>query len=304
MNRNYLNFLTFNVRSLREVSRRLDLDYVLKDNNIDIAFIQETHLRQNHRVHLENYNFIKDNSSQGVGIAINKMFSYNYVEIPNVNFPNLFIQIKVMQNRIEKKILIGSIYFPCNSSEDYLFEGLSSIYHSSLDYNGVILGGDLNSKHTTWGDSTNNVNGCYLFRWLQQFSLEFVRISDHVPSFPNGNSFLDHFIVSSNLIDLNARNFQISSLQTFSDHFPLKLNIELPVFDIVINYPKCFISFRNTNWDNFKNDLVFSSLDKFPDANKNLSNNEIDNFIKELAEKVERIINLHTEKIQMFKKKS
>ena len=279
MGHRYLNFLTFNVRSLIDTSRRIDLLNTLKCNNIDIAFIQECHLRRNRNVVLNGYNFLYDNSSIGVAIVIKNSISYNRLEIDGIGFHGSYIEIQLNINGIRKKFLIGSLYFPCNYGPRLQVD-LDKILHIANNFDGFVFGGDLNAKNSVWGDFTDNCNGKVLNDWLQDHSYDVVRLCDNGPSFPLGSSFLDHFLIDSRITNSEFQNYNISSLPSFSDHFPLKLKLQL-----------------NTNWDHFKQDMVFSSLSIMPPVDRNLQNYEIDQVINEFVAIFNSVHNSHSEKI-------
>lgn len=294
---------TFNVRSLVERSRRIDLSNLINCNNIDFAFIQETHLKSNHKVYLDNYNFIRDFTTQGVGIAIRKKYSFSKIIIPGISFPNIFIEIHISINNQIKKILIGSIYIPCNLNPSQFENGLTNIANFSRTFDALIIGGDFNSKNISWGDNFNNLNGNTFSNWLNIYSHSFVRLCNDFPSFPNGCSFLDHFLLSSNIVDLIDPNFNVESLPTFSDHFPLILNLNFFEFDFILNHPKSYLSFKNTNWDVFKNDLTLKILQNFPPFAKNLSKIEIDFYINTYTSAVNECVDFHSDKIELSTKK-
>lgn len=66
MARNSLIFVTYNVRSLVDLSRRIELIKILNNNKVDLCFLQETHLSKDSKVNFDNYNVIRDFSSQGI----------------------------------------------------------------------------------------------------------------------------------------------------------------------------------------------------------------------------------------------
>lgn len=299
----FLNMITFNVRSLVNSSRRIDLVNTLKCNFIDIAFIQETHLKRNQKCFLEGYTFIQDVSSVGVGIALKQSYSFLRVNIDGILFPNVFIEMFFMIDGIRKRFIFGSLYIPCNSSPSTISDSLCIIKNYCSIYDGVILGGDLNSRNISWGDNFNNINGNTLLNWLQLFSSDYTRISDTIPSFPNGLSFLDHFLISTDLIDTFNPNFYISSLPTFSDHFPLKLRLEFLNFDFLLRQPRLVTSYKETNWLNFQNDIKHQLEIHYPPFDINLSNSEIDIFVNELSYCINEISNNHSSKFELNNKR-
>lgn len=251
MVRNFLNLMTFNVGSLVHIGRRIELNRLLDQFNVEIAFLQETHLTAGANVNFDKHIFLRDDSQLGVGICIRKSISFSRAHVPNLSFPNLFIEISVSINGSLRKILCGSVYFNCNSNRQNIAVGLSSILNFSNRYDGFILGGDLNAKHISWGDATNNFNGEVLSTWLQNESISATRICDSYPTYPGGSSHLDHFIVSNDIVDNLHQNFKTCTLPTFSDHLPLSLCITLMNFNFIFKTPDHFVSYKDTNWNSY-----------------------------------------------------
>lgn len=297
-----INFLTFNVQSLIDSSRQIDLQNTLLNNHIDIGFIQECHV-MNRKVHIEGYNFLSDYSPPGVAIAIKKSLQYKRISIKDLGFKTSFIQIESNQNSTSEKYLIGSLYIPCNTSTITLNESLNKFLQATAAFDGFIVGGDLNAKNVVWGDTRDNRNGTTLNTWLQNNTMEVVRLCDSNPSFPRGTSFLDHFLLSENLIDRYIPNFNITSLPTFSDHYPLKLELRLSSFSLTLRNPRHFTSYKNTNWSHFRHDMEAATLCIMPPVNRNLSNNEVDSLIDELNAAFSSVHEAHSEKFEISKQK-
>lgn len=303
MGHKYINFLTFNVRSLIDKSRQTDLLNTVTSNGIDICFIQETHLRANRRVFLHGYNFISSNASVGVAIAIKRNINYKHVSIVDIGFNGVFAEIEIKIDNALKKLLIGSIYIPTNFSASAFIDGLDKILRVGSAFHGVILGGDLNAKNPLWGDNSENSNGKNLNKWLQDNSLDVARLCDTGPSYPNGSSYLDHFVVSSHLLNRFNQNFCVESLPSFSDHFPIKLKLDLGCFEFILRSPQMYTSYKNTNWNNFQNDLDRATKRMMPPSNRNLNNNELEQLIEDLNSQINANHDEHSEQIALYDKK-
>ncbi|XP_075162896.1 uncharacterized protein LOC142235529 [Haematobia irritans] len=227
---------------------------MLKQNNADIAFIQECHLKKNKKVQINGYNFIYDNSPLGVAVIIKSSMTYNKVNLIDVGINTSLIQIDLMLYNNILKYLVGSIYIPCN-------------YPSQ--------------PTADWKDN----------------SLDVFRICHTTPSFPNGPSFLDHFLIDSQLIDTNNSNFEISSLSTYSDHFPIKLKLKLEGVNILNNVPATFTSYTNTNWNNFRHDVDSATHQLMPHGHRNMENDEIDDLLSNLKSAVSQVHSIHSQRI-------
>ena len=114
MARNNLIFVTYNVKSLFELNRRIELIIILNYNKVDICFVQETHLCVNSRVSFENCILIRDISGQDTAIVIKKYIKFTQIYIPDLKFLNCFITINLSFNSEVKRFLLDSIYVPTN----------------------------------------------------------------------------------------------------------------------------------------------------------------------------------------------
>mgnify|MGYP006390773489 FL=1 len=103
--------------------------------------------------------------------------------------------------------------------------------------------------------------------------------------------------MDSRITNSEFQNYNISSLPSFSDHFPLKLQLQLNSSELVLRSPRLFTSYKNTNWDHFKQDMGFSSLSIMPPVDRNLQNYEIDQILNEFVAIFNSVHNAHSEKI-------
>ena len=99
-------------------------------------------------------------------------------------------------------------------------------------------------------------------------------------------------------MNMGIPNFQTSCCPTFSNHFPIKLELKLELGHITLQSPRCFTSYKNTNWPQFRHDLEISSLSITPPENLNSQNDEIDVLIDEFNSNLTYIHNAHSEKIE------
>lgn len=299
MAHNKLNIITFNVRSLIEHSRRIELGKVLEAACTDFGFIQETHLSKTHKCNIKGYRLIRNYDDQAVAVAVKQGYEYKVVTVQGVSFPNLLVAINIFIRGEARQLLIGSIYLPCNSPSGDIYEGLVKIANFASDYDFVIIGSDFNSKHCSWGDAINNSNGNVFYRWLTEFGTDFVRVCDRGPSFPGGSSYLDHFLLSSNLVDTTNINYDITTMASFSDHFPvcLRLNISNLSFNTI--QPRYYLSYRDTDWALFGNDLTEKLLTSMPPKSRNLDNAEIDTLINCLTTEIKSTAESHARPVEL-----
>lgn len=150
-----LNILQWNAQSI--ISNRHILTKFLYDNDIHIAIISETWLKENQAFHIARYNIIKNNcgnNHNGVAILIHNHIAYS--EIPTYfdnSLQNICVRIKI-HNR---EISIISFYSPTNCNPTFDKNKLSSIIRSVPGP--LILAGDFNAHHTSWGCCSNTPRG-------------------------------------------------------------------------------------------------------------------------------------------------
>ncbi|GBP93969.1 Nucleic-acid-binding protein from transposon X-element [Eumeta japonica] len=173
----------------------------------------------------------------------------------------------------------------------------------SGEYSGLVLGGDLNAKNVLWGDAVNNFNGEVLSSWLQNEAFSVTRICDVLPTYPGGSSHLDHFIVSNDLLEDYQPNYRTRTLPTFSDHYPLALTMSLSSFNIILRTPDHFISYKNTDWNAFKSNMISAIMNHYPPGNRNLSNNEIDLFLDSFSTSVNFATAIHSVRVESRNRK-
>ena len=98
---------------------------------------------------------------------------------------------------------------------------------------GVILSGDLNARHITWGDCCNDYNGKKLFEKLD--TTKFAISTADSPTFlaKNGSSYIDLTIMSTNLVEKlhqckTDTNINLFSAAPDRGHVPLitQFNLE------------------------------------------------------------------------------
>lgn len=135
--------MTFNVRSINDKSRQIDLQRTLSANNIDVGFIQECHLRRSRKVRIDGYDIVNDNSPIGVAVLIKKSILHTKIVISDVGVKTCMIQIECLQNSVRKKIALGSLYVPCNYPAQQLEADLDKLMQVCARYDGLIFGGIL-----------------------------------------------------------------------------------------------------------------------------------------------------------------
>lgn len=162
-----LKIIEINVGSLRSITKREEMTYFLKSNRPDIVLINETMLNQRHNVAFHNYDFIRNDKietepGRGTGILINHQIKHEAIDTLNWKLKTLETSAFVIYTTVNS-ILIVTVYRYFNGSIQIDTEDLDKIIYEFQRSNAsqLIIGGDLNAKHTSWGNNVNcsSVNG-------------------------------------------------------------------------------------------------------------------------------------------------
>ena len=81
---------------------------------------------------------------------------------------------------------------------------------------GMILMGDLNARHETWGDSVTNRNGRLL---IEQLSDDFLILNNGQPTYicTNGHSVIDLLILYGNVADASWNLYTDAVVELFTE---------------------------------------------------------------------------------------
>lgn len=262
-----LKIVQINVNSLIRISKRYDLQVFLDANDPDIVLLNETKLNPRHNVIFKNYNIIRKDrigATRGGGTAILIKNNINYYNYDNRIIHSLdaletcAIKVPIDSNSI---LFIICAYYPAGNSNTIradlqkLFDSMN--LQNSNNY--YVLAGDLNCKHTDWGNTVNNTKGNSLKEWLAENEIEFrCRLYASIaPSFPRSGSYLDLYIADSRLNILRGNELTncLRTLDYDSDHNAIELivNIERePNVMTSLNRDTSFkFNFKKTNWKKF-----------------------------------------------------
>jgi hypothetical protein len=165
---------------------------------------------------------------KGVAIVIDPRYEIEVIEeLSNHSDHSGSLAIKLLAS----DITIISAYIPYGNRQNGIRELLDQLDQALVQTDRVILLGDLNAKlpqHSRM--ATPNAAGQCLHRYLQSSDNPIQRIrptadNDDIPTYPAGNSILDHGLISEK-ISSQVLSFEVSSgLESESDHRPLLLNL-------------------------------------------------------------------------------
>ena len=301
-----LKILAVNVNSLIRIERRNVLFKLLEDQSPDVLLASETKLSQKHKLWHNKYNIIRrdrPNSIQGGGVAIfiRKDLSHKAVYNGEVRmFQELEACIVCIPLRSGKRLYVVAVYASGTTQTTSFITELETLFRClrlESEENYFILAGDLNAKHSDWGNNIPNSRGNLLFNWWGLHNVEYrldLKATDS-PSYPRGGSYLDLLLFDVRLQLTNTNRQTRNCLHTFvydSDHCGLSAEITIPneiaeLEEFVQTYP---YNYSRTRWTRFSRVLTraLSSNSLYPPSNRNLSNEEIDRYLQRMDETIKQ----------------
>ena len=286
---NCLSFKIFaiNVNSIISHERRYELIQSIKNYKPNIVLLNETKLYGRHKLQIDGFNVFRVDrygSEGGGGTAVlikndiclnitqvfspspikNKILEYTIVKIVVNKNTNLFI-ISLYANTLNYSVFINE-----------LNEIFSKLKLDSLN-NYFVLAGDLNARHTFWGDKTCNFKGYKFKEWESTFSHLYKAniIPPSTPTFPRAESFLDFCILDARLMITDLTDNKLKTVNYDSDHkgllFTVKIALEVPID--ILKFDHKYV-FKKTKWSKFQSTLLKKYKNEVP-YDRNLSIEEI-----------------------------
>jgi len=245
---NKLTIAHLNINSIKNISKQTELNDFLINNNIDILSLNETNLKINNNLELNQYNTIRlDNPNRkkgGTAIIIKKELKYTQL---NTQKNNEVETLAIELNYSGKRILIISMYARPRSVLTF-----DSINDLMVKYNEIIILGDLNATHSNWYCKNKNKNGEILNQFLKKNAL-FIANSRE-PTFKRSTNIIDLCITSKKLIN-NIDNFHLVD-KIDSDHSMIVFN-----YDTEISSKRTAGAIYSiTDWNKYKTTLDDKSI--------------------------------------------
>ena len=286
------NFLSLNVKGIRERIKRGGIFTWLRDKRVEVAFLQETYSTND----VEDvwgslwdgtiYYSHGTNHSRGVAILIDSKLDIQVLEVRNDNAGRFVILDCIIQGL---RLILINVYFPVRGKSIEQIEFLSSIDNTLDTINGngnpIIMGGDFNMIYNVdldyFGSNKKEVQSRFLKhfdnykdKWLL---LDIWRGKHGLKkqyTFRQNNPFvqsrLDYFFISHNLEQIVLKCNIIPSIAP--DHFAVELQF--------YNLPNCSIKSKGSYWK-FNNSLC----------------GDVD-FVRQMKEEIKRLRNIYEKEIK------
>lgn len=297
-----LNIVEINVGSLRSITKRQEMTLFLNTNHPDIVLINETMLNQRHNIAFRNYDFIRTDKienelGRGTGILINHKIKYESIDTTNWKLKTLETSAALIHTT-NNPIFIVSAYRYHNGNVQIDTADLDKMMHAFQRSNAshLIIGGDLNAKHTTWGNVSNCNNGIILNQWVQDNAItnDLSIIHSKEPTFyrQSYSSYLDIFIVTNNInIAFPVQHPSLLEILDYtSDHRAIQLMV-IPDNDIEIPVKNKMFDFQKTDWKMFNSTLDAELQEVKIPNHRNMLPTEIEDAIELFTSKIRNTIN-------------
>ncbi|XP_062565592.1 uncharacterized protein LOC134227903 [Armigeres subalbatus] len=218
MSPNSLKVLNWNVCSIDP--KKEELSKFLKYHEIDVAVLTETHLKPKKTFSISGYDDErqdrKDRPKGGVAILVRNTISHSRVEVATSVIESAGVELELAG----EKLIIYASYCPeqCNSkTEKQFIKDLRLLTRPKTKTKFLVIG-DLNARHTFWGDDKNNKNGELIFDDASHHKY-YVKLPED-PTFITCKS-------NASYLDICLANFVIDKPKRTdprylkSDHFPV-----------------------------------------------------------------------------------
>ena len=241
------------------------LDKYCYDQDFDILAVQESGNQDHDKISISNMDFISDdNRAANRGVLLYARNNHSITKLKEISQLSTNIDtawgITVIQN---KRFIIGSVYL-----KHHYLKGVQELISmlnkadnlkSQLKASGIIVIGDLNARHTLWGDRISDQYGKKLAEMLDISKFSICSADSPTYLCVNGSSCIDLCIVSNNLVEKletckTDENVYLGSGAPDRGHVPL-----ITTFKIEVNSKKkAAVEKINTDkirWDKWSSDL-------------------------------------------------
>ena len=216
----------------------LCLDQYINTQNADLVFLSETK-SQSHSIVTNFYCHLKPNMQSpsragGVAILVNNKHVSDRMQVLEYNDVDaMFVVVTLFGTRL----LLCSVYIPPNSSDTLqrFFDIISraNLELKSLKCQGLVIIGDLNARHSDWGNQVDNIAGQKLAAYTMKENFSVVNMfSGNTFLCENGGSRIDLAIVSNSLHSLFVEQHTDSTIELFTGaprrgHIPIWTTLEI-----------------------------------------------------------------------------
>lgn len=282
-NKKIKRIINWNANGIR--NKLLELEELLNRLHVDVCIVTETKLSSKFD-HINVKNFIcyradRDAANTGGGVAIlvhrrlgsdTRPYNINKDEIKTIET----VAVKI------NDVLIIAAYK--NPQAELNIDDLKKLYNK---HNKIIMAGDINAKHTAWGNKYNNKTGKMLVKSKIANEFKFNILNTDVPTYYSPitmtGSNLDLFFVKNMNLSKPASINELSS-----DHLPVMAKLVYRTNNNINNNNN--FDYSKTDWDKYKKELNHEWVIK----NKFVNNREVEDTISNLNLVMQNAVQLAT----------
>lgn len=232
----------------------IELYNYMESNEIDIACVCETFLKQNHRIHshpdYKLHRLDRDSGDKG-GVAIMIKKELEHHVLPDLDLQvieSIGVQVRLDSNT---KIKIFSVYLPGatirSAIQQHLNNDIQKLTNIQQKY---FICGDLNAKHRHWNCSRANLAGTILFNKMvdSNFMIEFPPSPTYYPEDPNRTPSSLDLVISNSVHDMT----NLTCTDLASDHVAVYFEIQTGRnVDRLNRHRRLVPVYSKANWDRF-----------------------------------------------------
>lgn len=289
-----LNVINWNACSIK--GKQLEFGAFLNSKNIDVALLTETHLKPlRDNIYLPGFHVhrLDRTATGGGGVAVAVKFGTKHRLLPQFHL-DLVEAIGVEVETTLGPIVFVAVYYPtqCKTNDGSATKLRNDIMKLTRRHGKYVIGGDLNARHETWGNSRRNRNGVVLNEDLQcgHYNILAPDLPTRV-SRTGTRSIIDIFI--SNIgpsISLPVVHEELSS-----DHFPVLVEVGAGVENRRVYTRR---DYHRVNWEAYK-----ATVDENIDFDRQLVTSEdIDAAVEEVQLAISRAVEANVREVPVTSK--
>lgn len=222
-------------------TKKTEFTDFLQNHDIDVALLNETHLKPSKRFTIPNYitHRIDRRGRKGGGTAVVIKKCLPHQALPEMKATETTtLESTGIQITLRNKINLYAAYMP--PGRDFQGEELEVLLDEDTP---LIIAGDLNAKHTVWNSKTTNTRGRKLIELIEEKDAAIIGPDEdtHISMANDTTDVLDVAIMKniSQKWDMEVLN------ELSSDHLPVIINLHL-------TYHELDNTITKTNWNKFK----------------------------------------------------
>lgn len=232
----------WNAQGITNLTKRIQLEQLIIDQQIDIILLAETFLKQIHDFKISNFTVYRNDrllqARGGVAIILRNSLSHKLRTPLNTNIiENLSVEI-ILNN---SPICITVAYSPKYSNQ--FARDMDLLYNQTNNY---MIFGDFNARHTSWNCVSNNRAGTVLFDLQQEQPSMIYNTPEHThyPHSGQTPSTIDLLISNTNVpFDLYTHDNHISS-----DHAPIVCSTQAVLYE----QRSQFFDYQSADWNKYR----------------------------------------------------